>query len=58
MFENYIIMYNMSKKINEIAKKSNEKLNPIINSIKIINRNINITVKTVLPVFNFVCNMQ
>ncbi|MCL2079754.1 MAG: EFR1 family ferrodoxin [Oscillospiraceae bacterium] len=39
MFSNYVIMYNMSEKINEITKKSNEKLIPIINSIKIKKNN-------------------
>ena len=34
MFSNYVIMYDMSEKINEITRKSNEKLVPIINSIK------------------------
>jgi flavodoxin len=39
MFSNYVIMYDMSEKINEITKKSNEKLIPIINSIKIKRNN-------------------
>jgi ferredoxin len=34
MFSNYVIMYEMSQNINEITKKSNERLIPIINSIK------------------------
>jgi ferredoxin len=34
MFSNYVLMYNMSEKISEITKKSNEKLMPIIDSIK------------------------
>jgi len=39
MFSNYVIMYDMSEKINEITKKSNEKLVPIINSIKMKRNN-------------------
>lgn len=34
MFSNYVVMYDMSKKIDEITQKSNKKLVPIINSIK------------------------
>jgi ferredoxin len=34
MFSNYIVMYNMSEKIDEITKKSDEKLVPILNAIK------------------------
>ena len=34
MFSNYVPLYNMSKKVNEITKKSDEKLVPIIDSIK------------------------
>jgi ferredoxin/flavodoxin len=34
MFSNYVVMYNMSKKINEITKKSGEKLMPIIDAVK------------------------
>jgi flavodoxin len=39
MFSNYVIMYEMSKKINEINKKSNEKLIPIIDQIKMKKNN-------------------
>ncbi|MCL1931669.1 MAG: EFR1 family ferrodoxin [Treponema sp.] len=39
MFSNYVIMYDMSEKIDEITQKSNEKLIPIINSIKIKKNN-------------------
>jgi hypothetical protein len=35
MFSNYVIIYDMSEKISEITEKSNEKLIPIINTIKI-----------------------
>jgi ferredoxin len=34
MFANYVIMYNMSEKINEITENSNKNLVPIITSIK------------------------
>ena len=34
MFSNYVVMYDMSEKINEITEKSNEQLAPIIKSIK------------------------
>ena len=34
MFPNYVISYNMSRKKEQIIKKANEKLIPIINSIK------------------------
>jgi flavodoxin len=34
MFSNYVVAYDMSAKIDKITKKSNEKLIPIINSIK------------------------
>jgi ferredoxin len=34
MFPNYIVWYDMSKRINAITKKSNNKLIPIINAIK------------------------
>jgi ferredoxin len=34
MFSNYVNMYNMPKKVDEITKKSNEKLVPIIKSIR------------------------
>ena len=42
MFSNYVVMYDMSEKIDEITKKSNEKLVPIIDAIKTkTNNNIN-----------------
>jgi ferredoxin/flavodoxin len=34
MYSNYVVMYDMSKKVAEITKKSDEKLVPIINAIK------------------------
>jgi len=39
MFSNYVIMYEMSEKIDEITQKSHEKLIPIINSIKMKKNN-------------------
>ena len=39
MFSNYVIIYDMSEKIDEITKNSNEKLAPIINSIKMRKNN-------------------
>jgi ferredoxin len=42
MFSNYVVGYDMSEKIDEIAKRSNEKLIPIIDAIKMKqNNNIN-----------------
>jgi len=34
MYANYVVAYDMSERVDEITKKSNEKLAPIINSIK------------------------
>jgi ferredoxin len=34
MFSNYVVMYDMSKEVDKITKKSNKELIPIINSIK------------------------
>ena len=39
MFSNYIVMYNMKENVEEITKKSNEDLVPIINSIKMKKNN-------------------
>jgi ferredoxin len=39
MFSNYVIMYDMSEKTDEITRKSNEKLIPIINAIKMKKNN-------------------
>ena len=39
MFANYVIAYDMSEKIGEITRKSNEKLIPIINAIKMKKKN-------------------
>ena len=51
MFSNYVIIYDMSKKINEITKKSNEKLIPIINSIKMKKNN---RVNKLTKIFEFI----
>ena len=50
MFSNYVIMYDMSDKIDEITKKSNEDLIPIIDSIK--NRKNN-KINKFTKIFNF-----
>jgi len=39
MFSNYVNMYNMKKEVKEITEKSNEKLIPIIESVKMKNNN-------------------
>jgi len=39
MFSNYVIMYDMNEKVNDITQKSNEKLISIINSIKMQKNN-------------------
>jgi ferredoxin len=39
MFSNYVILYDMSKKIDEITNRSNEKLVPILDSIKMRKNN-------------------
>ena len=51
MFSNYVIIYDMSKKINEITKKSNEKIIPIINSIKMKKNN---RVNKLTKIFEFI----
>jgi ferredoxin/flavodoxin len=51
MFSNYVIIYDMSEKINEITKKSNEKLIPIINSIKMKKNN---RVNKLTKIFGFI----
>jgi len=51
MFSNYVVMYEMSEKINEIVKKSNEELIPIINSIK--NRKNN-RINKLTKIFDFI----
>jgi ferredoxin len=39
MFSNYVVMYNMSEKVDKITKHSSKKLIPIIDSIKIRRKN-------------------
>jgi ferredoxin len=51
MFSNYVIMYDMSEKVNEITKKSNEKFVPIINSIKMKRSN---RISKLTKIFEFV----
>jgi ferredoxin/flavodoxin len=51
MFSNYVIMYDMSENINEITQKSNEKLIPIINSIKLRKNN---RVNKLTKIFEFI----
>ncbi|MDR0301544.1 MAG: EFR1 family ferrodoxin [Treponema sp.] len=51
MFSNYVLMYDMSKKIEKITNKSNKKLVPIINSIK--NRTKN-KANRLMKVFSFI----
>jgi ferredoxin/flavodoxin len=53
MFSNYVILYDMSEKINEITKKSNEKLIPIINLIKMKKNN---SVNKLTRIFRFINN--
>jgi ferredoxin len=51
MFANYVVMYDMSKNIDEITKRSNEKMLPIINAIKERkNRNANRLTKIFAPI--------
>jgi ferredoxin/flavodoxin len=51
MFSNYVVIYDMSKKVDEIAKESNEKLVPIINLIKMRKNN---SINKLTKVFNFI----
>jgi ferredoxin len=51
MFSNYVLLYDMSKKINKITNKSDKKLIPIINSIK--NRKNN-KVNRLMKIFSFI----
>ncbi|MDR0685688.1 MAG: EFR1 family ferrodoxin [Spirochaetaceae bacterium] len=53
MFSNYVITYDMSEKINEITKSSNEKLIPIINSIKMKKNN---SLNKLTKMFKFINN--
>jgi ferredoxin len=51
MFSNYVVIYDMSEKINEITEKSNKKLVPIIDSIKMKKSN---SVNKLTRVFKFI----
>jgi ferredoxin/flavodoxin len=51
MFSNYVVMYNMNEKIDEITKKSNEKLVPVIDAVK--NKRNN-TINKLTNIFSFV----
>jgi ferredoxin len=51
MFANYVVIYDMSEKINEITEKSNKKLVPIIDSIKMKKNN---RVNRITKVFQFI----
>ncbi|MDR1029579.1 MAG: EFR1 family ferrodoxin, partial [Treponema sp.] len=53
MFSNYVIIYDMSEKIDEITNKSNEKLVPIIDSIKMGKNN---HVNKLTKIFKFINN--
>jgi ferredoxin len=53
MFSNYVILYDMSKKIDEITNRSNEKLVPIINAIKMRENN---SINKLTRVFKFINN--
>jgi ferredoxin/flavodoxin len=51
MFSNYVVIYDMSKKVDEITKKSNEKLVPIIDAIKMRKNN---TINKLTKIFSFI----
>jgi ferredoxin len=51
MFSNYVVMYDMSKKVDEITKKSNGQLVPIIDAIKMRKNN---TINKLTKIFNFI----
>jgi ferredoxin len=51
MFSNYVVMYEMSEKVEEITRKSNENLIPIIDAIK---KRENNSVNTLTGIFKFV----
>jgi ferredoxin len=51
MFSNYVLLYDMSKRIEKITNKSNKKLVPIINSIKGREKN---KVNRLMKIFSFV----
>jgi ferredoxin len=51
MFSNYVILYDMSKEVDKITKKSNKNIVPIINSIKNKEKN---KVNRIMKIFSFV----
>jgi ferredoxin/flavodoxin len=51
MFSNYIVLYDMSEKINEIIENSNKKLIPIIDSIKMKKKN---SINKLTTLFKFI----
>jgi ferredoxin/flavodoxin len=51
MFSNYVVIYDMSEKIDEITKRSGEKLIPIIDAIKMKRNN---SVNTLTGIFKFI----
>ncbi|MDR1252396.1 MAG: EFR1 family ferrodoxin [Treponema sp.] len=53
MFSNYVIIYDMSERIEEITNKSNENLVPIVDSIKMRKNN---TVNKLTGIFKFINN--
>ena len=55
MFSNYVVMYNMSNRIREITRKSDEEFIPIINSIK--NKEVN-NIKKSNKLLNWYYNLR
>jgi ferredoxin/flavodoxin len=53
MFSNYVIMYDMNEKVNEITKRSSEKLIPIIDLIKMKKNN---RINNLTVIFKFINN--
>jgi ferredoxin len=53
MFSNYVVLYDMSEKVDEITHKSNEELVPIVNAIKTRKNN---KVSKLTGIFKFVNN--
>ncbi|MDR0386966.1 MAG: EFR1 family ferrodoxin [Treponema sp.] len=51
MFSNYVVIYDMSEKINKITEKSSEKLIPIIDSIKMKKNN---RINGITKIFRFI----
>jgi ferredoxin/flavodoxin len=51
MFSNYVVIYDMSEKVDEITRKSNEELVPIIDSIKMRKNN---AINKLTKIFSFI----